>query len=473
MPHKTFPLVMGLILLLISVTAAQDNTPSPITIHVVQREETLSQIALQYGVSVDEIITANSILDPNTIQIGQRLIIPNPQANTPGMITTHIVEPGETLRTIAIRYNTTLESLAQLNNVTSIEAIYIGQPLIVAQGAAGTLPPEKSSLHIVQPGETLLQIAVHYQIPLETLLEANDLQEWDDPLQIGQPLFILDSDAAGRFVDLPAPIRDFQLWPLPAVQGRTIAASVETYANTTVTGTLLDHPITFTQEGTSHYAMIGIHVFTPPGIHLLQIQIEDQTGIKTVYEARIYVEDGGYGQEDIYIPPELQNLLSPEVVQAELDRVSSIMTGFTPQRYFYGLMGLPSTGSVTSRFGTRRSYNSSGFESFHGGSDFGGSPDSPILAPADGVVVLAESLNVRGNTVIIDHGWGVYTGYWHQNQILVEAGQQIQRGEVIGTLGATGLVTGAHLHWEMWVGGVQVDPLQWLSTTFFNEPPAN
>ena len=67
---------------------------------------------------------------------------------------------------------------------------------------------------------------------------------------------------------------------------------------------------------------------------------------------------------------------------------------------------------------------------------------------------------------MIDHGWGVYTGYMHQSEILVEAGDFVEKGQLIGLVGGTGRVTGAHLHWEIWVGGVQVDPVEWLENSF-------
>jgi murein DD-endopeptidase MepM/ murein hydrolase activator NlpD len=87
----------------------------------------------------------------------------------------------------------------------------------------------------------------------------------------------------------------------------------------------------------------------------------------------------------------------------------------------------------------------------------------PIYAPADGKVVFADALTVRGNTTYIDHGWGVYTGYLHQSEMYVEVGDQVSRGQVIGQVGATGRVTGPHLHWEIWVGGVPVEPLDWTT----------
>ena len=83
-------------------------------------------------------------------------------------------------------------------------------------------------------------------------------------------------------------------------------------------------------------------------------------------------------------------------------------------------------------------------------------------AAAAGTVVLAEQLSLWGNAVVIDHGWGVLTGYAHLSAIHVTPGQQVTAGEVIAEVGNTGLSTGAHLHWEMWVGGTSVDALQWL-----------
>ena len=81
-------------------------------------------------------------------------------------------------------------------------------------------------------------------------------------------------------------------------------------------------------------------------------------------------------------------------------------------------------------------------------------------------MVFAQALTVRGNATIIDHGWGVYTGYWHQSVQYVSVGDRVETGQVIGENGHTGRVTGPHLHWEMWVAGVQVDPRQFVNWTF-------
>jgi murein DD-endopeptidase MepM/ murein hydrolase activator NlpD len=77
-------------------------------------------------------------------------------------------------------------------------------------------------------------------------------------------------------------------------------------------------------------------------------------------------------------------------------------------------------------------------------------------------VVLAEPLVVRGNAVVIDHGMGLFSGYWHQSQLVVQAGQEVQAGDLIGYVGDTGLATGPHLHWEVRLNGIAVEPLQWI-----------
>jgi len=90
----------------------------------------------------------------------------------------------------------------------------------------------------------------------------------------------------------------------------------------------------------------------------------------------------------------------------------------------------------------------------------------PVYAPARGVVVLAEPLAVRGQAVILDHGWGVFSGFWHLSQIDVTVGQEVERGQPIGLVGNTGLSTGPHLHWEVQVRSVPVDPVQWTKESF-------
>ena len=112
---------------------------------------------------------------------------------------------------------------------------------------------------------------------------------------------------------------------------------------------------------------------------------------------------------------------------------------------------------ITTRFGMRRSYNGKDYRTFHGGVDFGASEGTPIYAPAAGVVVMSKTLDIRGTTTIIDHGIGIFTGYWHQQESAVSVGQKLASGDLIGYVGNTGLSTGPHLHYEVIMNGKKID----------------
>ena len=103
---------------------------------------------------------------------------------------------------------------------------------------------------------------------------------------------------------------------------------------------------------------------------------------------------------------------------------------------------------------------------YHEGIDYRGGIGSPFYAPEAGRVVVAERLMVRGGTVYLDHGAGVVTGYFHQNELLVNVGDWVNKGDLLGWVGAEGLTTGPHLHWEVRVNGRWVNPIPWLERSF-------
>lgn len=468
-----------MIMLVVSITVstatyAQDggetatpSAPSPegsTTIHVVQRSETLFEIAQQYGTTVDAIATANSITDARFLDVGQRLLIPNAQKDTSGAVSSHTVQPGETLDTLAIRYQTTPTTLARLNNISHSRRLYAGQIIRVNEGEDGRTPLGDLGLYVAQAGDTQLKIAAHFGIPLLALRRAN---AWTPttPIWKGQRI-LLPGRTDLTFVDLPDPLVSFKLSPLPAIQGETMQLIFETSQELDAfTLKFMGRTVAVDEISSGVYGtMLGIHAMAEPDIYTLELDFGGRNG----YSVRFEVTEGDYSFEAIVLPASQQALLDTNVVQPELDKISTIMSGFTSPPVFDGLFSLPTSGAMTSNFGTRRTYNSNDTLTFHGGSDFGGITGTPIVAPAAGTVVLVDSLRVRGNTVIIDHGWGVYTGYWHQLETFVYEGQFVIKGETIGSIGSTGLSTGDHLHWEMWVSGVQVNPLRWVQYEFDN-----
>ena len=468
-------LLITTILLTITIhtaTYAQDGgdsaTPAPTepdgstTIHVVQRGETLFEIAQQYGTTVDTIATANSIADARFLDVGQRLLIPKAQKNTSGAVTTHTVQPGETLDTLAIRYQTTATTLARLNNISHTRQLYAGQSIRVNEGENGREPLGDMGLYVAEIGDTQFRIAARFGIPLVALRKAN---HWTDttPIWSGQRILLPGRTDFG-FVDLPDPLISFNLSPLPAIQGASMYLNFTTNTELdALTVKFMGRAVAVDKVDDGAYGtMLGVHAMAEPDIYSLEIDF----GNENVFIARLEVLAGDYSFEAIVLPVAQQALLDTEVVQPELELVSTIMSQFSDPPVFDGLFSLPTAGAMTSNFGTRRTYNGNETLTFHGGADFGGAPSTPIIAPAAGTVVLVDSMRVRGNVVIIDHGWGVYTGYWHQLETFVYEGQFVIKGETIGAIGSTGLSTGDHLHWEMWVSGVQVNPMQWVQYEF-------
>jgi murein DD-endopeptidase MepM/ murein hydrolase activator NlpD len=180
------------------------------------------------------------------------------------------------------------------------------------------------------------------------------------------------------------------------------------------------------------------------------------------------VTAGSFPRYNIVVPASREGLLEPDLVETERERVTEVFSGVTSEKQWEGAFDLPLTGEFRNNapFGQRRSYNGGPFSSYHSGHDFGVDKGEPVVAPAAGTVVMAEPLKVRGKVVILDHGLGVFSGFWHLSQIDATVGQQVGRGDVVGLVGNTGRSTGPHLHWEMRVRGVPVDPLQWTRRAF-------
>ena len=128
-----------------------------------------------------------------------------------------------------------------------------------------------------------------------------------------------------------------------------------------------------------------------------------------------------------------------------------------------GTLTLPVAGPVTSPFGARTS-PTTGAQEFHEGIDIGAAQGTPIRAAASGTVTFAGQMSGYGNVVIVQHAAGLQTRYAHQSAMSVTAGQTVAAGDVIGAVGATGEATGPHLHFEVRLNGVAVDPAPYLSS---------
>ena len=225
-----------------------------------------------------------------------------------------------------------------------------------------------------------------------------------------------------------------------------------------------DGDLTVTLAGASYpllreadvaFAVIGLDLGFAPGDYTLTAFADGQT----VGSIAVSVAATDFPTEYITLPPDTANLLTDAAAIAEENRtLAAIYAGYTAERLWAGPWGLPAQGDITPPFGLLRSIN--GGPLFpHSGTDIAAEVGAPVLAAASGRVAFASALYLRGNSVIIDHGAGVFSGYHHLSEITVSAGKAVAQGDLIGRVGATGLVSGPHLHWEVIVHATRVDPV--------------
>jgi murein DD-endopeptidase MepM/ murein hydrolase activator NlpD len=165
-------------------------------------------------------------------------------------------------------------------------------------------------------------------------------------------------------------------------------------------------------------------------------------------------------------PPEAMERIERERKEAE-----KIYTHFTPIRYWDKPFIKPLDTFITSEYGSARTYNGT-LKSYHGGVDFRARTPIAIQATNDGIVVLAEDRYYAGGTIIIDHGEGVYSCYFHLSRFDANVGDYVKQRQIIALSGATGRITGPHLHFGMMVHGTQSDPLDLIAkiNTLFETP---
>ena len=440
---------------------AQDGGP----VYIVQHLDTLSEIARRFNVALDELIQANPGIDPNFLSEGQKIVIPGLEGIT-GVLETDIISLGDTLRSLSRRTQVSDEQLKKLNRLVSPTQLYVGVSLIVpVQEGQNALTARMTPA----AGETLLELAIEKGSDPWTLASVNKLSGSWDTIP-GDILYSLAGNDNGNATGLPSAFLNATIEPLPMVQGGTEVFRAQVQEGVSLSGMLVNMPLHFFEDNGEQVALQGVYALLEPGVYPLKLEATLPDGTRQSFEQMVLVTEGGYLSEDI--PLNDPSTLDPAVTEPELQNIVSVITPSSPTRYWNGIFSSPAVdpNCITSWFGTRRIYKviNSNIEvpGIHTGLDFCGGEGLQIFAPAPGRVVFAAPLTVRGNATVIDHGWGVYSGIWHQSQILVSVGDMVQQSQVIGIVGGTGRATGAHLHWEVWVNGIQVNPFDWLNQAY-------
>jgi murein DD-endopeptidase MepM/ murein hydrolase activator NlpD len=444
------------------VTAQDEGEDQPY--YIVQAGDSLWGIAARFGVSLEDLQQANNISDPGQVVIGARLIIPGLKGFS-GQLDTIMVNYGETLRTLSRYYDLSVSALAGANHFISPAELYAGATLIVPS-MENQNPSPKGRAGLV-PGQSLLELAVlRDEEPWSLVLDNNLAGTWAG--LPGDAIRVPGSTQAETQAGLPGAITKVEVDPLFMKQGGTTVIKVFASSDIKMNGSLADYDLNFFPQDYGYVALQGIHAMTPPGLYPLKLEGELPNGERFIFSQNVLVQDANFSYDpSLTVDPAT---IDPAVTGPEQELWESLGVPVTSEKMWDGQFGSPVPADFkdcwTSFFGTRRSYNGGTYDFFHSGLDFCGQTGTELYAIAPGKVVFVDMLVVRGGVVVIDHGWGVYTAYDHLSEFLVQPGDLVQPGQVIGLGGSTGRSTGPHLHWEVWVGGVQVNPVEWLMRAY-------
>jgi murein DD-endopeptidase MepM/ murein hydrolase activator NlpD len=446
---------------------AQDQQPQG-PVYIIQEGDSLWEIAQRFGVSIDDLVQANGLSDPNQVAAGTSLVIPG-LTGMQGVLTTRTVQYGETLRSLSRLYQLQTGDLAKLNHLATPDELYAGYDLVMPVSDEVITATHRAMLTGQQ---SLLELSVLNHVNPWEIVGANTLSgTWS---ALPNDVFLLPEGFSAGPEGLPGEIAGIEINPSPLAQGKTVMIALKGDYGLTLGGSLLDHRLNFFQDEDGYIALQGVHAMAESGLYPLTITgtLSDTTPFTFTQKVYVRTVDYPYDQPLTVNP----TTIDPAVTRPEDAQWTALAEPVSPEKLWSGVFKLPSpleaefcleTGECwSSRFGNRRSYNGSPYNAFHTGLDIVGGSGTEIYAPAPGVVVFAGPLTVRGNATMIDHGHGVYSGYMHQSEVYVKPGQRVKTGDLIGLVGGTGRVEGPHLHWEVWVNGVQVDPLDWLLTEY-------
>ena len=220
----------------------------------------------------------------------------------------------------------------------------------------------------------------------------------------------------------------------------------------------------FDQTTQTWLGFVGLDFQLPPGQYSLEAIMVDIQGNVSKVQIPLLVQIKKFPTKKLWVEP--RYVTPPPEVTERIRRESALLRSiFSLEAHSWfgeGKFILPTQGKINFNFGERRIYNNQP-RSSHSGIDIAAVTGTPVLASNSGRIVLASELYFAGKTVIIDHGLGLYTFYAHLSQIKVKRDDKVVKGEVIGLVGATGRVTGPHLHWSVRLKGSRVDPLSLLA----------
>ena len=431
-------------------------------VYIVEYGDTLSWIAQRFDTTLDQLMTLNDIQPDDMLRPNDRLLIPSLEGMQ-GILTTEYVTLGSSLTSLSRRSQTDTAVLVKANRLTSPSELFIGREIIMTIQENGS---SMTTMPAIKPGQSFLEASVLSGKNTWLLADINGLAS----PTMGMPMdtyYMPSNEVNGGNLALPG-IKSIVLDNLPLIQGDTFLIEVESDQPVTVQADLASIQPAFVDLGSVQMAYGGIHALTEPGVYPLTMTVSYPDGSEYRFDQLVMISSGNFQiDKPLQVDPES---IGTEAEKAENAKFKSVIANVTAAQQWDGLWYSPAQqvdDCIISQFGSRRTYNDDPGVYYHTGLDLGYCKGTDVYAPAGGTVVgVFPDQVVRGNSIVIDHGLGVYTIYMHLNEILVEQGAVVESGQLIGIIGTTGRSTGPHLHFEVDIQGTPVNPLTWLRRAF-------
>ena len=364
----------------------------------------------------------------------------------------HIVQPGDTWTALSIRDGVSPASLMEAAGAINPQR----QPVI---GSSISLHEySRRNGQLLRPiAGGLLETAARQGLSPWKITLLNNLGHPYSPL-LYVPIFLPGGDKPPR--DMPNGFETLSISALPARAGQALAVQATSQAGLETQISLDSELWTTYRNGDRLLALGATGAFFGAGTPELRIQVEQHP----LWVQPWLFEDKEWYYDQVVFAATAAN--EQEAIQMERDRLQQIWEQVIPEPLWTSTFSWPLQEFVdlTSHYGARRSVNGGAYDTYHEGTDFSAYRGTPVYAPAGGRVSLAESLIVRGGAVILDHGLGIHTGYYHLSDIKVHPGDEVKTGDLIGEVGTTGRSTGNHLHWDLLIGTTWVDAEAWMDS---------
>jgi murein DD-endopeptidase MepM/ murein hydrolase activator NlpD len=366
----------------------------------------------------------------------------------------HEVQPGDTWLALAYRYGLPAADLQAANpHMNQMRQPTIGTTLTIPAGSS-------SNGRLLRPhnGNLMATAVTLHTSPWQLALQNGLASPHRPPLY--QPIYQPGGEQPPK--ELPIGINTLELSQTVAQPGQAIGVrGLLQTPDMPVTAVLDGNTLDSFSNGRSFVALTGTGAFYGSGQPELRIWLPGQPAWVQPWQFR---DRSDWVYQELTLTGSAAEIDQASIA-AERERLNAIWAQDTAVPQWQTPFQLPISSylEISSTFGDRRSYNGGPYRSYHEGVDFAAYAGTPVYAPAPGTVVIAEPLYVRGGAVIIDHGLGVYSGFYHLSEVGVQPGDTVTAGQLIGGVGTTGLSTGNHLHWDLLVDGVWVDAQSWLA----------